>query len=192
MYPDKFNDVIQNFSKLSGVGEKSAERMAFDLMDWNQWELDDFAKSLQALKDLHECSVCGNLTDQEVCEICSNDKRDQNKICVVEDSKTLYVIENLNAYNGLYHVLGGLINPRKGVMPDSLSITQLEDRLKTGQEEVILALDPTIEGETTSMYLEELLKDKATVTRLAYGIPVGGKVNYADERTLIKALEGRK
>ncbi|MCF0260119.1 MAG: recombination protein RecR [Erysipelotrichaceae bacterium] len=192
MYPEKFEDLIAAFRRLPGVGQKTAERYAYAVMGWDEKTQKQFIEALKGLKDIHHCPVCGNMTDQDKCSICSDETRDSSTICVVQNTKDLAAIEQIQNYNGVYHVLNGLINIKKGIMPDHLNIPGLEKRISDQTEEIILALDPSIEGETTSLYIEKLLKDKVKITRLAYGIPVGGQLDYADPRTLEKALEGRR
>lgn len=192
MYPLKFENLILELHKLPGVGMKSAERMAFAILGWTPEQLKQFTKTIQEISHLKECSICGNLTDQDICEICSDSDRDHTQICVVQNEKDLYAIENLQEYKGVYHVLHGAINIQKGILPDQLNIPSLEKRINPETKEVILALDPTMEGETTAMYLTRLLNDQVLVTRLAYGIPFGAKLDYTDSRTLSKAFEGRK
>ncbi len=192
MYPLKFENLILELHKLPGVGMKSAERMAFAILGWSPEQLKQFTKTIQEISHLKECSICGNLTDQDICEICSDSDRDHTQICVVQNEKDLYAIENLQEYKGVYHVLHGAINIQKGILPDQLNIPSLEKRINPETKEVILALDPTMEGETTAMYLTRLLNDQVLVTRLAYGIPFGAKLDYTDSRTLSKAFEGRK
>lgn len=192
MYPLKFENLILELHKLPGVGMKSAERMAFAILGWSPEQLKQFTKTIQEISHLKECSICGNLTDQDICEICSDSDRDHTQICIVQNEKDLYAIENLQEYKGVYHVLHGAINIQKGILPDQLNIPSLEKRINPETKEVILALDPTMEGETTAMYLTRLLNDQVLVTRLAYGIPFGAKLDYTDSRTLSKAFEGRK
>lgn len=192
MYPSSFENLILELHKLPGIGMKSAERMAFSLLGWDQAQMDQFIEALKKASHLKHCSICGNLSDEEICEICSNSDRNHNQICVVQSEKDLYAIENLNVFDGVYHVLHGAINIQKGILPGHLNIQTLEDRISENTEEIILALDPTLEGETTALYLTRLFEDQAPVTRLAYGIPVNGKLDYADARTLTKALEGRQ
>ncbi len=192
MYPEKFEDVIYAFHRLPGVGMKTAERYAFEVMKWDPEILDQFLNALAGIKKVSRCKVCGNLSDKQICSICSDDNRDHNMICVVQNPKDVSVIENMQSYNGVYHVLNGVINTAKGILPDQLNIDSLVNRITPETEEVILALDPNIEGETTALYLSKLLEDKVRVSQLASGIPVGSQLEYADTRTLAKAFEGRK
>lgn len=192
MYPEKFEDVIYAFHRLPGVGMKTAERYAFEVMKWDPEVLDQFLNALSGIKKVKRCKICGNLSDQQTCSICSDENRDHQLICVVQNPKDVSVIENMQSYNGVYHVLNGVINTAKGILPDQLNIESLVSRITPDTKEVILALDPNIEGETTALYLSRLLEDKVRVTQLASGIPVGSQLEYADSRTLEKAFEGRK
>lgn len=193
MYPKSFDDLIQAFRRLPGVGAKTAERYAFTALDWDEETLETFVTALQRIKtDIHRCKVCGNLCEGEVCSLCKDDTRDKSTICVVQNPKDIAAIESMQEYKGLYHVLNGTINTQKGILPEDLNIPSLLDRINDNIEEVILATDPTMEGETTALYLEKLLQDKVKVTRLAYGIPVGGHLDYTDTLTLLKAFQGRK
>ena len=195
MYPKKFEDLIQAFRKLPGVGQKTAERYAYTVLDWNEETFEEFQNAINHMKDgIHYCKVCGNMTDGEICDFCSDSNRNHHMICIVQSPKDIVAIESIQEYKGLYHVLNGLINTQKGILPDDLNISSLLDRVKKDSdlEEVILALDSTVEGETTSLYLDKLLSDHVKVTRLAYGIPIGGHLNYTDALTLLKAFEGRK
>ena len=195
MYPKKFEDLIQAFRKLPGVGQKTAERYAYTVLDWNEETFEEFQNAINHMKDgIHYCKVCGNMTDGEICDFCSDLNRNHHMICVVQSPKDIVAIESMQEYKGLYHVLNGLINTQKSILPDDLNISSLLDRVKKNSdlEEVILALDSTVEGETTSLYLDKLLSDHVKVTRLAYGIPIGGHLNYTDALTLLKAFEGRK
>lgn len=195
MYPKKFEDLIQAFRKLPGVGQKTAERYAYTVLDWNEETFEEFQNAINHMKDgIHYCKVCGNMTDGEICDFCSDSNRNHHMICVVQSPKDIVAIESMQEYKGLYHVLNGLINTQKGILPDDLNISSLLDRVKKDSDlkEVILALDSTVEGETTSLYLDKLLSDHVKVTRLAYGIPIGGHLNYTDALTLLKAFEGRK
>lgn len=192
MYPTSFENLILELHKLPGVGMKSAERMAFAILGWSDDQQKQFAKAVNNMTKLQNCKICGNLSENEICEICSDSDRNHNQICVVQSEKDLYTIEGLQEYKGVYHVLHGAINIQKGVLPDQLNIPNLEKRIQPDTEEIILALDPTMEGETTALYLSRLLSDKVLITRLASGIPFGGKLDYTDARTLSKAFEGRK
>ncbi len=194
MYPGKFEDLIEAFRHLPGVGIKTAERYAFTALEWDEETLDAFIRALDALHGgIRKCSVCGNLSDDDKCMICRDDTRNPNVICVVQSPKDVIAMEKTKEYNGVYHVLNGVINTAKGVMPQDLNIKSLLDRVNDDTEEVILATNPTVEGETTALYLAKLLETKnINVTRIAHGLPMGGHLDYADELTLIKAFEGRK
>lgn len=191
MYPKKFQDLIKDLNRISGVGGKTAERYAFALLDWDEESLDRLIDDLKGLKKIGRCKVCGNLSDGEICDYCSDPSRNKNLICVVTNPKDISAIESLGEYDGVYHVLNGAINTAKGILPEDLNIAELEKRIDEDTEEVILALDPTIEGETTSLYLSKLLQDKVKVSHLAQGIPMGGKLGYTDLRTLKKAFKAR-
>lgn len=194
MYPGKFEDLIEAFRHLPGVGIKTAERYAFTALEWDEETLDAFIHALDVLHGgIRKCSVCGNLSDDDKCMICRDDTRNPNVICVVQSPKDVIAMEKTKEYNGVYHVLNGVINTAKGVMPQDLNIKSLLDRVNDDTEEVILATNPTVEGETTALYLAKLLETKnINVTRIAHGLPMGGHLDYADELTLIKAFEGRK
>ena len=194
MYPGKFEDLIEAFRHLPGVGIKTAERYAFTALEWDEETLDAFIHALDALHGgIRKCSVCGNLSDDDKCMICRDDTRNPNVICVVQSPKDVIAMEKTKEYNGDYHVLNGVINTAKGVMPQDLNIKSLLDRVNDDTEEVVLATNPTVEGETTALYLAKLLETKnINVTRIAHGLPMGGHLDYADELTLIKAFEGRK
>ena len=194
MYPKTFDDLIYEFQKLPGVGAKTAERYAFTVLGWSDEEISELAETLVNLKKkVKKCTRCGNLTEDELCEFCKNSNRNQNIICVVQNPKDISVIESMQQYNGVYHVLDGLINTQKGVLPDQLNIMTLLNRVNERTEEVILALDPTVEGETTALFLAKLLaKRNIETSRIANGLPIGSNIDYADELTLLKSLEGRK
>ena len=193
MYPKTFDDLIYEFQKLPGVGAKTAERYAFTVLGWSDEEISELAETLVNLKKkVKKCTRCGNLTEDELCEFCKNSNRNQNIICVVQNPKDISVIESMQQYNGVYHVLDGLINTQKGVLPDQLNIMTLLNRVNERTEDVILALDPTEEGETTALNISKLLEEKSRVSRLAHGIPVGSHLDYTDAMTLLKAFEGRK
>ncbi len=195
-YPDAIRALIDHFMRFPGIGKKTAERYAFYLI--NHFEKDDvigFMESLHRVsEEIKPCTTCGNLTDKPVCHVCSDTTRDRRKILVVEETKDLLVVEKTGTYDGLYHVLGGAIAPSDGVGPEDLRIRELLERLKDdAHQEVILALNLSEEGETTALYINRLLqKTDLLVTRIAYGLPAGGNLSYADDMTLLKALEGRK
>ncbi|MDF9824321.1 recombination protein RecR [Breznakia sp. PF5-3] len=193
MYPKKFENLIDCLRKLPGVGLKSAERYAFDMLDYSDEDIEAFIESLQGLKDsIHRCERCGNLAEDTLCDICKDESRNQKVIFVVQNPKDVVAMEKTNEYHGLYHVLNGVISTSKGVMPEDINLASLLERLNDQVEEVIIATNPTVEGETTALYISKLLENKnITVTRIAHGLPMGGHLDYADELTLIKALEGR-
>jgi recombination protein RecR len=192
MYPKKFEDVIQTFHKLPSCGLKTAERYAFAMLDWDQKEVDEFVNAIQDITKIKRCKVCGNLSEENTCSICADAQRDHSIICVVQTPKDITVIESMQEFDGVYHVLNGTINTAKGILPDHLNIDSLLKRIDGSVNEVILALDPTMEGETTSLYISRLLDDKVKVTHLAHGIPMGSKLDYTDARTLSKAFHGRR
>lgn len=186
--------LIEQFEKLPGVGHKSAQRLAFSVLNMDSEEVTTFANTLvKARSSIRHCKICQNLSDTDICPICADKTRDKSTICVVEDARDVFAFERTKEYFGTYHVLGGLISPLAGIGPDKLAIKELLDRLKSDQiKEVIMATNPTVEGEATAMYLSRLIKPLGVkVTRLAYGIPIGGTLEYADEVTLYRALEGR-
>ena len=187
--------MIEAFRRLPGVGRKSAERMAFGVLDMTEAETEGFLAAVSsAKKAIRPCSECGNITAEGLCPICSNPERDRKLICVVEDSKAVISFEKIKEFNGVYHVLGGVISPRSGKGPDALNLFSLPERIKEyGAEEVMIATNATVEGETTAMYISRLIKPTGVkITRLAYGIPVGADIEYADKLTLLRAIEGRR
>lgn len=187
--------LIRELVRLPGIGQKTAQRLAFHLLKTDQAEALRLADAIRAVKEgLAFCRQCRNIAEGELCEFCLDPKRDQTRILVVEEPSTLYAIERTGGYRGLYHVLLGALSPLDGIGPSEIKAQELEDRLKAGGvEEVILATNPTIEGEATAIYLTKLIKPHgARVSRIAYGIPVGMDIEYADEVTLIKSLEGRR
>jgi recombination protein RecR len=186
--------LIEQFEKLPGVGRKGAQRLAFHVLGLPKEKAVSFANAiLEAHEKIKKCSVCQNLTDAELCPVCLDGGRDRSVICVVEDPRDVIAFERTREYKGVYHVLHGLISPMEGIGPEQLTIKELIGRLGDGEvKEVIMATNPTVEGEATAMYLARLIKPMdIKVTRLAYGIPVGGNLEYADEVTLFRALEGR-
>ncbi|MGB9607046.1 MAG: recombination mediator RecR [bacterium] len=193
MSSKSLNNLIGALSKLPGIGPKTATRLALYIIRMPLEEARDLAEAIKkARESVKSCSICGNYTDGEICDICSAPDRDRGLICVVADSRDIMAIENTREYKGLYHVLGGVLSPIDGIGPEQLRIKELLGRLE-GVREVILALNPTVEGEATTLYLANLLKPLGVkVTRIAPGIPVGGELDYADPATLIKSLEGRR
>ncbi len=186
--------LIEEFAKLPGVGRKTAQRFAFHILNLPEEKARDFSQAiLDARTKIKKCPVCGNLTDGELCPICSAKGREAGLICVVEDPRDVLAFERTKEYNGVYHVLHGLISPMDGVGPEQINVKSLLERVAKGQVgEVIMATNPTVEGEATAMYIARLLKPLGVkVTRLAYGSPVGGNLEYADEVTLYRALAGR-
>lgn len=188
--------LIEELSKLPGIGGKSAQRLAFYILSLPEKSAQDIAESIiEAKKTMKYCSVCGNLTDEEPCRICADPSRSRSMICVVENPKDVLAMERIREFGGLYHVLHGAISPMDGVGPEDINLKSLILRLQQSDEvkEVVLATNPNIEGEATAMYIARLLKPAGIkVTRIAHGIPVGGDLEYADEVTLSKALEGRR
>lgn len=194
-YPEPIAKLIESFSRLPGVGPKTAARLAFHVLRMEEDDVIDFAKSLVSVKrNLHYCSVCCNITDVDPCRICQDKTRDPSVICVVQEAKDLVAMERTKEFDGQYHVLQGAISPMEGVGPDEIRIAELLKRLSDERvQEMILATNPNIEGEATAMYLSRLVKPFGIkVTRIAHGLPVGGDLEYADEVTLSKALEGRR
>ena len=190
-------DVLADeFGKLGGVGRRTAQRLAFAVLDLSDEEASRFASAiLDAKRNIHRCPVCQNLTDEEICPVCSDTTRDRSVICVVQDTKSLLAIEKVREYHGLYHVLHGLISPMQGIPPDGIRLRELVERVGTDGEvkEIIIATNPTAEGEATAMYIARLLRPLGVkVTRIANGIPVGGELEFADEYTLQRAFEGRR
>ena len=194
-YIESLQILAEQFSKLQGVGRKSAMRMAFSVIELEEDSAMEFANAIiQAKQKIHQCPVCGNLTDKDECYVCSDLSRDTGVSCVVEDVKALMSIEKVREYRGVYHVLHGAISPVNGVTPDKIRVRELIERVgQNDVKEVIIATNPTQDGEVTAMYISKYLKPLGVkVTRLAYGIPVGSDLEYADEVTLGRALEGRQ
>ena len=193
-YAPSIEKLIESFEKLPSIGNKTAVRLAFHILDASEEETNEFIQSIiNAKKNLRYCSKCYNITDTDPCPICSNTARDQSVICVVEDVRDVVAMEKTHEFKGVYHVLHGSISPMNGVGPDDIKIKELLARLMDGTvKEVILATNPRVEGEATAMYLSKLIKPLGIkVTRIAHGIPVGGDLEYTDEVTLSRALEGR-
>ena len=194
-YAKPLANLIRELSKLPGIGGKSAQRLAFHILSMDDREAEVLANSItRAKSSMRYCSACGNLTESDPCEICSDEKRDRTVICVVEQARDVAAMERMKEYNGLYHVLNGAISPMDGIGPEDINLKQLIIRLQQDDiREVILATNPTIEGEATAMYAARLIKPSGIkVTRIAHGIPVGGDLEYTDEVTLSKAMEGRR
>jgi recombination protein RecR len=186
--------LIRKFSKLPGIGPKSASRIAFHILGMSREEVDGLARAITELKrNTFTCSLCGGISDGETCSICLDQTRDRELLCVVEDAKDVLTIEGTGEYRGLYHVTGGLISPLDGIGPDELNIAPLVEKGRNGSlREVILALNPSVEGDATSLYIARLINIfGVTVTRIAHGLPVGADIEFADNATIIKSLEGR-
>lgn len=193
-YPPPLASLIRELSRLPGIGGKSAQRLAFHILSMDDREAEGLASAISRAKhEMRYCTVCGNLTDRDPCAICSDEKRDRSTICVVEQARDVAAMERMREYHGLYHVLHGAISPMDGIGPEDINLRQLLVRLRQEDvKEVILATNPTIEGEATAMYAARLIKPSGIrVTRIAHGIPVGGDLEYADEVTLSRAMEGR-
>ncbi|MBE6629637.1 MAG: recombination protein RecR [Ruminococcaceae bacterium] len=187
--------LAEQFARLPGIGRKSAERLAFAVLEYSPEDIAKFTRAMSEAKaKIHRCPVCQNLTDRDICPICTDQNRDKSQICVVEDARAVMAMEKVRTYQGTYHVLHGLISPMSGITPDALTLRELLARLEDETvKEVIVATGATTEGEATAMYLSRLLRPLGLrVTRLAHGIPFGGALEYADEITLSRALEGRR
>ncbi len=194
-YIESLRLLAEKFGRLEGVGKKTATRMAFSILEWEREDAEAFAQAILDAKDkIHLCPVCQNLTDRDLCSICADPERDHGLICVVTDARAVMAMEKVREFRGVYHVLHGLISPMNGITPDRLKIKELLTRISEDSvDEVIVATNPTVEGEATAMYLSKLLRPLGVrVTRLAYGVPVGADLEYADEVTLFRALEGRR
>lgn len=194
-YPKSLKKLIECYKKLPGVGEKSAERMALATLELDQEILDSFSNSIKEVKiKTRRCQKCNNFSEEEICEICSDDSRDKKTICVVEEPKNVIIFEKIGSYNGLYHILDGLISPLDGITPDQIKIETLLNRIKQDNiKEIIFAVKPSIEGETTVLYISKLLENyDITVSKIAHGVPMGAEIDYLDSLTLEMALEDRK
>ena len=195
MYPDSLKNLIEGFQSFPGIGEKTAERMAFAVLGFDEDKFLMFKENLQAAKDkIHPCKICNTLTDKDECLICDSEQRDRETICVVEDSKIVFLFEKLGTYKGLYHVINGLISPLDDVNPEDIGLDKLLDRVKKDSvKEVILAFKPSVEGEITALYIKKILEGmNVIVTRLASGVPIGADMEYIDTLTLERALTDRK
>ena len=194
-YPKPLAKLINELSKLPGIGNKSAQRLAFHILALEDREAKQLAEAITyAKREMKYCSVCGNLTDEDPCAICSDPSRRRDVICVVENPRDVMAMERIKEFNGLYHVLHGVISPMEGIGPEDINLKSLIQRLQVNDvKELIIATNPNIEGEATAMYIARLIKPAGIkVTRIAHGIPVGGDLEYADEVTLLKSLEGRR
>lgn len=193
-YPVSISRLIDEFSRLPGVGSKTAQRLAFHVLNMDIKQAENLSEAIiEAKRSVKYCSVCGNYTDSDLCSICSNEARNKDVICVVQDPRDVMAMERTREFKGLYHVLHGAISPLNGIGPDDIRIKELLSRIDTDTCEVIVATNPNVEGEATAMYISRLLKPLGVkTTRIANGIPVGGDLEYADEVTLSKALEGRR
>lgn len=195
MYPSSLQQLIDSFKYLPGIGEKTAERLAFAVMDMDEERVGQFSSSLSKVKDtIHRCPICNGLTDLEKCSICNDKSRDEKTLCVVEDPKSVFLFEKLGLFKGKYHVLKGLISPLDGVNPEDIELEKLVERVKKeSYREIILAFKPSIEGETTSLYIKRILGDmELSITKIASGIPIGADMEYIDAMTLERALMDRK
>lgn len=195
MYPSSLQQLIDSFKYLPGIGEKTAERLAFAVMDMDEERVEQFSSSLSKVKkSIHRCPICNSFTDLEKCLICSDKSRDNDVLCVVEDPKSVFLFEKLGLFKGKYHVLKGLISPLDGVNPEDIELEKLVDRVKKkSYREIILAFKPSIEGETTSLYIKRILGDmNLSITKIASGIPIGADMEYIDAMTLERALMDRK
>lgn len=194
-YPECLKNLIENFKKLPGIGEKTAERLAFSVLTFDEDNIENFSNSIKEIKTkLKKCKVCNNLTEEETCSICNDKNRDSALICVVEDAKNLILFEKAGNFNGKYHVLEGLISPLNGINPEDIRISGLIERvLNENIKEVIIAVKPTIEGETTALYILKILKDtNVLVSKIAHGVPLGSDMEYLDSLTLEMAMTDRK
>ena len=195
MYPDSIKNLIESFKLLPGIGSKTAERLAFSVLDLDDEQAEFFSNSIEDVKStIHKCSVCNNLTDNDLCYICMNHDRDEHMLCVVEDPKSVFLFEKLGIFRGKYHVLDGLISPLEGINPEDIGIDKLLSRIENEHfDEVIFAFKPSIEGETTSLYIKRVLDGlNIKVSRLASGIPIGADIEFIDSLTLERALNDRK
>ena len=195
MYPESFKNLLESFKMLPGIGEKTAERLAFFIISQDLEKTDFFSNSInEAKRKIRKCNICNNITEDDICSICSNDKRDNKILCVVEDYKNIFLFEKTGSYNGKYHVINALISPLEGIDPEDIGLDQLVERIKKeGFKEVIIAVKSSIEGETTALYIKKIIEElDVKVTRIASGIPIGTDIEYLDSLTLERALNDRK
>ena len=194
LYQESLSNAINSFKRLPGIGEKSAERFALSILDLDDEDIEDFSNNIKMIKQtLHRCKTCGHLTDKDECSICTDDMRKDNVICVVEDYKSVFMFEKSGSFQGKYHVLNGLISPMDGIYPEDINISNLLSRVENKKDaEIIVALKPTIEGETTTLYIKKIFEGKdVKVSRLSYGIPMGVDIDYLDSITLDRAMLDR-
>jgi recombination protein RecR len=195
MYPDSIKSLIESFKYLPGIGEKTAERLAFSIMELEEEQVELFSTSLMDVKNkVHKCEICNSLTEDKICYICSDNTRDNSTLCVVDDYKSVFLFERLGKFNGKYHVLDGLISPLDGINPEDIGLDKLLNRIKKDKfNEIIFAFKPSIEGETTALYIKKVLDGlNIKITRLASGVPIGADIEYVDSLTLERALNDRK
>ena len=195
MYPDSIKSLVESFKYLPGIGEKTAERLAFSILELEDEQIEMFSDSLKEVKEkIHKCKECNTLTDEELCFVCNDPTRDNKVLCVVEDTKSVFLFEKLGMFHGKYHVLDGLISPLEGINPEDIGLSKLMDRInKDKYEEIIFAFKPGIEGETTALYIKKILEDlNIKITRLATGVPMGADIEYIDSLTLERAIKDRK
>lgn len=195
MYPDSIKSLVESFKYLPGIGEKTAERLAFSILELDDEQIEMFSESLKEVKEkIHKCKECNTLTDEELCFICNDPTRESKVLCVVEDTKSVFLFEKLGMFHGKYHVLDGLISPLDGINPEDIGLSKLMDRInKEKFDEIIFAFKPGIEGETTALYIKKILEDlNIKITRLATGVPIGADMEYVDSLTLERALSDRK
>lgn len=195
MYPDSINNLIEAFKYLPGIGQKTAERLAFSVLSFDDEQIELFSNSLRDVKEkVHKCSICNFLTESDLCYVCNDSLRTSDVLCVVDDVKTVFVFESMGMFKGYYHVLDGLISPLEGVQPEDIGLAKLVDRIKDNHfSEIIFAFKPSIEGETTALYIKKILNGlDIKITRLASGVPMGADMEYLDVLTLERALNDRK
>ena len=195
MYPESIKKLVESFKYLPGIGEKTAERLAFSILELEDEQISMFSESVKEVKEkIHKCKECNTLTDDELCFVCNDPTRDSKILCVVEDTKSVFLFEKLGMFHGKYHVLDGLISPLEGINPEDIGLSKLLDRInKEKFEEIIFAFKPSIEGETTALYIKKILEDmNIRITRLASGVPIGADMEYVDSLTLERAIKDRK
>ena len=195
MYPDSLKKLVESFKMLPGIGEKTAERLAFYIINLEEEKTDFFAESIKLAKEkIKKCSICNGITDKDTCDICNNNLRNHKVLCVVEDPRSIFLFEKIGVFNGLYHVIDGLISPLDGVDPDDIGLEKLVNRIQNEKfDEIIIAVKPSVEGETTALYIKKIIEGmNIKVTRIASGIPIGTDIEYIDSMTLERALNDRK